>query len=105
MTVKQRTPFPFDTASLLLFAALSMGGGTAALAQTAVGPAFGPASGASQTAAGQAFDRADTNQDGQLSPQEAAALPAVGNRFQQLDTNRDGALSREEFEKAIQQRP
>ena len=102
MTVKQRTPFPFDTASLLLFAALSMGGGTAALAQTAVGPAFGPAPGASQTAAGQAFDRADTNKDGQLSAQEATMLPAISQRFKELDTDKSGSLSRAEFDKGVQ---
>ena len=44
-----------------------------------------------------AFDRADTNRDGQLNAKEAQTLPAIGNRFEQLDKNRDGALSREEF--------
>ena len=110
MTVKQRTSFSFDTASLLLFAALSMGGSVAAFAQTG-GPAFGPGpSGAPRTAttassSDQAFDRADANKDGKLSPQEAASLPAVGNRFQQLDTDKDGMLSREEFEKGVKQQP
>ncbi|KAB2897409.1 MAG: EF-hand domain-containing protein [Burkholderiaceae bacterium] len=106
MTVNQRrTSFSFDTASLLLFAALSMGGAATAFAQTG-GPSFGPGpSGTAQPAASspvsQAFDRADTNKDGKLSPQEAAMLPAVGNRFAQLDTDKDGALSREEFEKGV----
>ena len=46
-----------------------------------------------------AFDRADANADGKLSPQEAATLPAIGNRFEQLDTDRDGSLSPTEFDK------
>lgn len=111
MTAKQRTSFSFDTASLLLFTALSMGGTATAFAQTG-GPAFGPGPNASGThkatstsPAGQAFDRADANKDGKLSPQEAATLPAVGGRFEQLDTDKDGTLSREEFEKGVKQHP
>ena len=110
MTVKQRTSFSFDTASLLLFAALSMGGSAAVFAQAAppefgTGPSSPSKTAASASSASQAFDRADTNKDGKLSPQEAAALPAVGNRFQQLDTDKDGSLSREEFEKGVKQQP
>lgn len=111
MTAKQRTSFSFDTASLLLFAALSMGGTAPAFAQTG-GPAFGPGpsaggtpKAASASPASQAFDRADANKDGKLSPQEAATLPAVGGRFEQLDTDKDGTLSREEFEKGVKQHP
>ncbi|WP_405124774.1 EF-hand domain-containing protein [Pulveribacter suum] len=62
-------------------------------------PTFGPgtaAAPASTTAS--AFERADTNRDGQLSAAEAAQLPAIGNRFKQLDKDHNGSLSRAEFE-------
>jgi EF hand len=44
-----------------------------------------------------AFDRADTDGDGHLSPQEAERLPAVAERFKRLDRDGDGRLSRQEF--------
>ena len=119
MKATSRRTFAFDTRSVLLFTALSLGSGAALQAQTAPGAApkaqggasfgpgnsssasspnysTGPGKGSSATAA---FDRADANADGKLSPQEAATLPAIGNRFQQLDTDRDGSLSHTEFDK------
>lgn len=48
-----------------------------------------------------AFDRADTDGDGHLSPAEAERLPAVSQRFARLDKNGDGKLSRKEFFKGI----
>lgn len=45
-----------------------------------------------------AFDRADADRNGMLSPQEASTFPAIGERFQSLDKNQDKMLSREEFE-------
>lgn len=135
----------FDTRSVLLFAALTLGAGVALQARAAdaapvastlgplaqpappalahkntpppmtTSPAFGPeaqpgAVGAANdpdqrpeitatmpSAARTAFDRADTDHDGQLSAKEAQMLPAISERFQQLDTNHDGMLSREEF--------
>ena len=142
----------FDTRSVLLFAALTLGAGVALQARAAdaapaaatraqpappaaensanrppalvhkntpppmtTSPAFGPEAQAGAvgdanhpdqrpeitatmpSAARTAFDRADTNQDGQLSAEEAQMLPAISERFQQLDTNHDGMLSREEF--------
>ncbi len=111
----QRTLHAFDARSVLLMAALALGGSPALHAQTA--PATKPAATQSQgtgaapkpmqstgpeatqsSAASAAFDRADANADGKLSPQEAQTLPAIGNRFEQLDSNRDGFLSRQEFE-------
>lgn len=109
----------FDTRSVMLFAAISLGGAGALQAQgqtsSSASPSFGPAEKSapspssefssgpsgrtSPQAASAAFDRADTNKDGQLSPQEAAKLPAIGQRFKELDTDKNGMLSREEFEK------
>jgi len=101
--------FHFDTRSVMLIAALAMGG-VSAYAQTpspapkAPMPTFSAGPGAAPShstpapgAATAAFDRADTNHDGLLSAKEAQSLPAIGNRFEQFDKNRDGQLSREEF--------
>ncbi|SEA02082.1 EF-hand domain-containing protein [Acidovorax soli] len=115
MKAIQRRTSAFDARSVLLFAALSLGGTAALQAQTAPAtapktqgvPSLGPATSSPKPAgpagmspsATAAFDRADTNADGKLSPEEAAALPAIGNRFEQLDTDRDGSLSRAEFDK------
>lgn len=117
MQTTQRRTSHFDARSVLLFAALALGG-AALQAQTAPGasakPGFGPSAQATQatppkyttgpaaaapSAASAAFDRADANHDGKLSPQEAATLPAIGNRFEQLDTDKDGFLSHAEFDK------
>ena len=119
MTQAQQRRILFDTRSVMLFAAISLGGAGALQAQgqtsSSSSPAFGPteksapSSGsspkfsiggsASPQAASMAFDRADANKDGQLSPQEAAKLPAIGQRFKELDADQNGTLSREEFEK------
>lgn len=115
MKALQRRTYSFDTRSVMLFAALSLGGVGALQAQaqtTPSPPQFGPADKAatqtkpqfssgpgSNTASSAAFDRADTNKDGQLSPQEASKLPAIGQRFKELDTDQNGSLSRQEFEK------
>ncbi|MGP1630410.1 MAG: EF-hand domain-containing protein [Giesbergeria sp.] len=110
----------FETRSVLLFAALTMGG-NATLQARAAEPA--PARPATTTPATRhpamaqlkppqtlradstqpapehaAFDRADTNRDGELSPSEAQRLPAISERFTQIDTNHDGQLSRQEFD-------
>jgi len=115
----------FDTRSVMLIAAMALTGASSAQAQTqsagstTSAPRFGPASPstppqpakaqpftagpasasplATPTAADSAFERADTDRDGKLSPKEAEALPAIRSRFEQLDVNRDGFLSREEF--------
>lgn len=109
-TTKHRL-FPFEACSVLLFSACLIGAPLAAHAQPASGAAapssvgaaapskftIGPA--ASVSAAAQAaFDKADANHDGKLSPKEAAAHLPKGQRFQQLDTNHDGFLSSEEFD-------
>lgn len=124
MKAMQRRTYAFDTRSVMLFAALSLGGAAALHAQTTPSsPQFGPAQKTApqaatgstggpgnapgtpaagtqaQTGAAVSFDRADTNQDGKLSVQEAARLPAMGQRFKQLDADKDGSLSRTEFEK------
>ena len=108
-TTPRSTHF-FDTRSVMLIAAMALGGGASLYAQTPTPPAQttgqspfttggtpkAPMGAPSPTNA--AFERADTNHDGKLSAQEAKALPAMGNRFKQLDTDHDGALSREEFD-------
>ncbi len=109
----------FEASSVVLFAALTLGTAGAVHAQssasstgtapskTVVGPAnatptAGQATfGGSSTSSDAAFERADVNHDGMLSPQEAATLPAIGNRFQALDKNKDQMLSREEFEAGV----
>lgn len=108
--------FPFEACSVLLFSALLIGTATASHAQLAQGtaaqPSFGPATTAPATPSKftigpaaptaatpqAAFDKADTNHDGKLSPQEAATHMPKGQGFQQMDSNHDGFLSREEFD-------
>jgi hypothetical protein len=114
MKALQRRNLSFDTRSVMLFAALSLGAVAASQAQVQTSPSspsFGPAEksspqnksqfslGPSSNASATAFVRADTNKDGQLSAQEAAKLPAIGQRFKELDTDKNGSLSRDEFEK------
>ena len=116
MKAKQRRIYKFDTRSVMLFAALSLGaaGVMHAQAQTShPSPSFGPAGqtapqskpqfaigpAQSSAAASAAFDRADTNKDGMLSADEAKQLPAISQHFKQLDTDKNGSLSRTEFEK------
>ncbi|MDR0226540.1 MAG: EF-hand domain-containing protein [Burkholderiaceae bacterium] len=120
MTYQLRKISGFELRSVMLFAALSLGGaaamaqapsqtpqapqatfggGSAAGVQAAPAPA---AAGANDVQA--AFDRADTNKDGKLSKKEAEALPAVSSNFAQIDADKNGSLSREEFSKAVQAR-
>ncbi|BEU94452.1 EF-hand domain-containing protein [Acidovorax sp. DW039] len=73
------------------------GGATAPAANTGRSEGSTQASSASDAA----FQRADKDHDGMLSPQEAALLPAIGNRFQALDKNKDQMLSREEYEAGL----
>ena len=108
----------FEASSVLLFAALTFGAAGAVQAQSgsASSPSqasksvIGPASsnpaapqatfggGKTTSSAAAAFDRADADRNGMLSPQEASTFPAIGERFQSLDKNQDKMLSREEFE-------
>lgn len=133
MKAQQRCLFPFETRSVMLFAALTLGGLGAAQAQgNAPAPQWGPTGATEKSAprsnaqaarpedkqtgaptgsqaSGQAdavdeaFERADANRDGQLSPQEVSTLPAISQRFQALDTDRNGMLSRAEFARGAQQ--
>ena len=116
-TPQRRTLPSFDARSVMLFAALTVGG-AAAQAQTPSAPSAqpqyqtgpGPATtqpkatfgGSSTTtpsvSSASAFERADANRDGQLSSAEAGQLPAIANRFQALDKDKNGSLSRTEFE-------
>jgi hypothetical protein len=120
MKAMQRRTYAFDTRSVMLFAALSLGGTAALHAQTtpsspqfgpaektappsgsrfSMGPTESPGTQAPPMSSAQLFERADTNQDSKLSVQEAARLPAIAQRFSQLDSDKDGSLSRSEFEK------
>jgi hypothetical protein len=47
------------------------------------------------------FRRADTDGDGQLSPEEAAAWPGLAQHFDRYDTNKDGSISSAEFDEAL----
>ena len=108
-TPQRRTLPSFDARSVMLFAALTVGG-AAAQAQTPSAPSAqpqyqtGPGPATTQPKAtfggssASAFERADANRDGQLSSAEAGQLPAIANRFQALDKDKNGSLSRTEFE-------
>ncbi len=113
MKFVRTTAHLFDRRSLALFAAMALGSAGALHAQGGMPPSdnhkgtagatIGPgAKAATPNAIEAAFERADTNKDGKLSPQEAAQMPAVAQRFKELDTDKDGALSRAEFEKGVQ---
>lgn len=117
MKAKQRRIYKFDTRSVMLFAALSLGGAGVMNAQaqtSSSSPTFGPAGKTTSSAAPPAlssapsaptnaapspFDYADANKDGQLSANEASQLLDISQRFKQLDTDKNGTLSRSEFDK------
>lgn len=109
--MKARTFRPisaFEVRSKVLFASLVLSG--AASAQSAPQPPARSASAPAQqtqsaapSAEQAAFQRADRNQDGQLSAAEAQALPEIASRLQALDTDRNASLSFEEFQRGAQQ--
>ncbi|RZL12030.1 MAG: EF-hand domain-containing protein [Rubrivivax sp.] len=47
-----------------------------------------------------AFQSADANQDGLLSPDEVLSVPALASEFRNFDKNGDGALSLTEIQTA-----
>lgn len=47
-----------------------------------------------------AFQSADANQDGLLSPDEVVSVPALASEFKNFDKNADGALSLTEIQTA-----
>jgi hypothetical protein len=71
-------------------------GAPALLQAQAAGPSVQQAA-AGDKAAGDAFKRADANQDGKLSKEEAARMPAIAAKFDELDKDKDGSLSMAEF--------
>ena len=112
----------FEVLSVVLFSALTFGSAGTVLAQStpqqsreqtqlapsgaAAGVQNAPAPGtASGNSAQAAFQRADTNRDGQLSAVEARQLPAVSQRFQEMDSDRNGQLSLAEFDKGVAKAP
>ncbi len=111
-----RTISAFEARSLVLFASLALGGAASSMAQPVREPAArsvtaqtsttaparpmaAPAASAEQAA----FDRADRNQDGQLSAAETQALPVIASRMRELDADGNGSLSFAEFRKGAQQ--
>jgi len=100
----------FEVRSMVLFASLAFGGvaGAQTAPQPAARSAAAPASPAPSarprpSAEQAAFERADTNHDGQLSAAEAQALPVIASRLRELDSDRSGSLSLEEFQRGARQ--
>ena len=105
---KQRRTLPaFDARSVMLFAALTVGG-TLAQAQTAPSNArsnapvnaTSPAPAKTSSASGKkypAFEAADANHDGKLTRDETNKLLALQQGFDRFDTDKDGTLSYAEF--------
>lgn len=110
----------FEVRSVLLFTALALGGASASMAQlradspaplgttqsgAATGVQAAPTTAPRGNALDAAFDRTDTNRDGQLSAQEAQAMPAISEKFAAFDTDGSGQLSRQEFHQAAGRKP
>lgn len=99
MTVKRKTLVAsFEARSVALLAAWTLGAASAAMAQNLPAP---PSVAPSDAETSAAFNRADSNGDGQLSRAEAATLPSVAANFDQIDRNGDGRISAEEFAQAM----
>ena len=99
MPTPRNTLHPFDVRSLVLFASLSIGGPTALFAQTEteLPPPAAAAPNAPALTPQQVFQRADLNQDQQLSHEEAQNLPSVAEQFDEWDRDGNGSLSLQEF--------
>jgi hypothetical protein len=94
--MKKRTshhaaPIPFDSRSLVLFAAITMGASATVWAQSAALPADEDVNVVAL------FAQADKNGDKSLSSEEAKAIPALAEHFSAVDTNGDGKISQAEF--------
>ena len=86
----------FDNRSLLLFAALTLGGTTAVFAQSTAAPMNNDKTLVAM------FTQADKDGDKALNPDEAKAIPALAERFKEVDGNGDGLVSQAEFMASMQ---
>ena len=100
----------FEVRRMVLFASLVFGGAAGAqttpqpAARSAAAPAAPAPAARPRTSAEQAaFERADRNQDGQLSASEAQSLPVIASRLRELDADGNGSLSFEEFQRGARQ--
>ncbi|GAD22699.1 EF-hand domain-containing protein [Acidovorax sp. MR-S7] len=104
---KQRPLSSFDARSVMLFAAITVGGG---LAQAQTAPTTtrpnAPVKAASPAAAKTsststkkhpAFETADKDKDGKLTRDETQWLSSLREGFDQYDTDKDGTISYAEF--------
>ncbi len=102
-------PLRLRRAGLTLLVALAAPAAAFAQAGTRVGPVVGPNGTVidspvvvpADTAASSveaAFQTADQNKDGFLSPAEAISVPALASEFRNLDKSGDGALTLQEIQ-------
>jgi hypothetical protein len=104
---KQRPLSSFDARSVMLFAAITVGGGFAQAQPApstarlnapvnATSPASAKVNGASEKKH-PAFEAADADRDGKLTRDETKQLAALKRGFDRFDTDKDGTISYAEF--------
>jgi Ca2+-binding EF-hand superfamily protein len=81
----------FETRSVVLVAALTLGTAGGVWAQSTAAPM------ADDKASSELFTKADANGDKQLTKDEAKSVPSLAAQFAKVDANADGMISAEEF--------